>query len=33
MAEGELLKGKELLKDNCQRGIAKEGLTESVGSL
>jgi hypothetical protein len=28
-----LLKGKELLKENCQRGIAKEGLTELVGSL
>jgi hypothetical protein len=25
-----LLKGKELLKGNCYRGIAKEGLTESL---
>jgi hypothetical protein len=28
-----LLKGIELLKENCQRGIAKEGLIELVGSL
>jgi hypothetical protein len=33
LLEGGLLKGKELLKENCQRGIAKEGLTELVGSL
>jgi hypothetical protein len=38
MAEGELLergllKGKELLKKNCQREIAKEGLIEFVDSL
>jgi hypothetical protein len=31
--KGELLKGKELLKGNCQRGTAKEGLIELVGSL
>jgi hypothetical protein len=26
----ELLEGKELLKGNCKRGIAKEGLIESL---
>jgi hypothetical protein len=26
LAEGKLLKGKELLKGNCQMGIGKEGL-------
>jgi hypothetical protein len=31
-SEGRLLKGKELLKENCQRGTAKEGLIELVGS-
>jgi hypothetical protein len=33
LLKGELLKGKELLKGNCQRGIAKEGWIELVGSL
>jgi hypothetical protein len=33
LVEGELLKGKELLKGNHQRGIAKKGLIELVGSL
>jgi hypothetical protein len=28
-----LQRGKELPKENCQRGIAKEGLIELVGSL
>jgi hypothetical protein len=30
--DNELLKG-ELLKENCQRGIAEEGLIELVGRL
>jgi hypothetical protein len=33
LLEGGFLKGKELLKWNSQRGIAKEELIELVGSL
>jgi hypothetical protein len=33
LAEGKRIAEGELLKGNCQRGIAKEGLIELVGSL